>query len=88
VLPRSANLEAGSAAASGPPPEQDVPLPIPKKTKLYLEQAQREREGAINMHRVFQRELCKLRLSTARSLVKVLSDGQVGRVGRVVMAWW
>ena len=25
-------------SATGPPPEQDIPLPIPKKTKLYLEQ--------------------------------------------------
>ena len=28
------------------------------------------------MHRIFQRDLCKLRLSTARSFVKVITDGQ------------
>jgi Bardet-Biedl syndrome 1 protein len=28
------------------------------------------------MHRLFQRDLCKLRLSTARSFVKVITDGQ------------
>jgi hypothetical protein len=29
-----------------------------------------------DMHRIFQRDLCKLRLSTARSFVKVITDGQ------------
>lgn len=59
-------------------PSQDIPLNIPKKTKLYVEQTQREREQAIDMHRIFQRDLCKLRLSTARAYVRVLTDGQVG----------
>ena len=53
-----------------------MPLSIPKKTKLYVEQTQREREQATDMHRVFQRDLCKLRLSTARAYVKIISDGQ------------
>jgi hypothetical protein len=52
-------------------------LPVPKKTKLYIEQTQREREQAVDMHRVFQRDLCKLRLLTARAYAKVLTDGQV-----------
>jgi Bardet-Biedl syndrome 1 protein len=65
-----------SGAAAGPPPEQDIPLNVPKKTKLYVEQTQREREQAVDMHRIFQRDLCKLRLSTARAYVKVLTDGQ------------
>jgi hypothetical protein len=34
-----------------------VPLNVPKKNNLYLEQCQRERENAITIHRVFQREL-------------------------------
>lgn len=76
MLQRTANLEP-SGAPPGPPPEQEVPLAIPKKTKLYVEQTQREREQATEMHRVFQRDLCKLRLSTARAYVKVLTDGQV-----------
>lgn len=75
MLPRSANLEV-SRAPSGPPPEQDVPLPVPQKTKLYVEQTQRERQQAVDMHRVFQSDLCKLRLTTARAYVKVLTDGQ------------
>jgi Bardet-Biedl syndrome 1 protein len=80
ILPRTANLDVSSAAA-GPPPEQDIPLQIPKKTRLYVEQTQREREQAVDMHCIFQRDLCKLRLSTARAYVKVLTDGQVRGVG-------
>ncbi|GMH36088.1 hypothetical protein BSKO_03956 [Bryopsis sp. KO-2023] len=75
ILPRSANLEA-SSAFTGPPPEQDIPLKIPKKTKLYVEQVKREVEQAVDMHRIFQKDLCKLRLQTARAYVKVLTDGQ------------
>jgi Bardet-Biedl syndrome 1 protein len=75
MLHRKANLETPSAPP-GPPREQDIPLSIPKKTKLYVEHTQREREIAIDMHRVFQRDLCKLRLSTARAYVKLLSDGR------------
>ena len=44
---------------------------MPKKTKLYVEQTQRERDAGVDMHRIFQRELCKLRLNTARAYVKV-----------------
>ena len=50
---------------------QDIPLAVPKKTRLYVEQTDREREQAGDMHRVFQRELCKLRLATSRAYVKV-----------------
>lgn len=46
-----------------------------KKTKLYVEQTSREREQAIDMHRTFQRDLCKLRLSTARAYVNLLGAG-------------
>ena len=75
ILQRTAKFDATHAQA-GPPPEQDVPLSIPKKTKLYVEQTQREREQATEMHRAFQRDLCKLRLSTARAYVKMITDGQ------------
>jgi Bardet-Biedl syndrome 1 protein len=54
IMPRTANLEVAAAAAgsSGPLPEQDVPLDVPKKTRLYVEQTQREREHAADMHKV------------------------------------
>jgi Bardet-Biedl syndrome 1 protein len=66
-------------SSGGPPPEQDIPLPVPKKTKLYVEQTQREREKAPEIHRAFQRDLCKLRLTTARAYVKTLTDGLMVR---------
>ncbi|WIA09492.1 hypothetical protein OEZ85_008892 [Tetradesmus obliquus] len=76
IMPRTANLEAAAVGSSGPPPEQDVPLDVPKKTRLYVEQTQRERAQAVDMHRVFQRDLAKMRLATAHAFVKVLTDGQ------------
>jgi hypothetical protein len=63
-----------------------MPLQIPKKTRLYVEQTQREREQALDMHRIFQRDLAKLRLTSARAYVKILTDGQV-REGRAVKVW-
>jgi len=74
ILQRNANLDV-SSVTPGPPPEQDIPLDVPKKTKLYVEQTSREREQAIDMHRTFQRDLCKLRLSTARAYVNILGAG-------------
>jgi Bardet-Biedl syndrome 1 protein len=75
ILQRQAKLDI-SSNPPGPPPEQDIPLNVPRKTKLYVEQTQRERDQSIDMHRIFQRDLCKMRLSTARSFVKVITDGQ------------
>ena len=75
MLARNANLDV-SDVAPGPPAEQDIPLNIPKKTRLYLEQTEREKDCALDMHRIFQRDLCKLRLSTAKAYVKVITDSQ------------
>ena len=76
MLPRLANLEVTKGAQSGPPIEQSIPLKVPRKTRLYVEQTEREKNFGIEMHRVFQRDLCKLRLQTARAYVKILTDGQ------------
>ena len=75
ILPRKASLDV-PVSQSAALPEQDVPLRVPQKTKLYVEQTQREREQAVEMHCAFQRDLCKLRLHTARAYMKVLNDGQ------------
>ena len=77
MMSRNANLEKSDVPA-GPPSEQDVPLKIPKKTRLYVEQSEREVENAIHMHRTFQRDLCRLRLMTARSYVKIITSGEAG----------
>uniref|UniRef100_A0A7S1PG26 Bardet-Biedl syndrome 1 N-terminal domain-containing protein n=1 Tax=Percolomonas cosmopolitus TaxID=63605 RepID=A0A7S1PG26_9EUKA len=71
---RTAKLEGKSQ--TGPPEEQNTPLNLPKRTKLYIEQTKREKEYAVEMHRIFQRDLCKLRLTTAKAYVKILTDGQ------------
>jgi Bardet-Biedl syndrome 1 protein len=72
MLRRTASLEAPAALRGGSVPEVDVPLPIPKKTRLALEQGERERELAGDMHRAFQRGMVKLRLSAAREYLRVL----------------
>ncbi|XP_045445998.1 Bardet-Biedl syndrome 1 protein homolog [Melitaea cinxia] len=56
------------------------PWLIPKKSKLFLEQAMRERENAIPMHINFQHELNRLRLMSARTLLDAYekSDNFVG----------
>jgi hypothetical protein len=48
MLARTAVLDA-SDVHSGPPAEQDIPLNVPKKTRLYVEQTDREREQAVGM---------------------------------------
>ena len=75
ILQRKADLKA-EAAKSAIPVEQDVPLNIPPRTQLYIDQTTREREQATDMHRLFQRDLCKLRLSAAQTFYQVISDGQ------------
>jgi Bardet-Biedl syndrome 1 protein len=73
---------------------------VPKKSRLAVEQIERERESAADMHHLFQRvclrapsvtfarsrfafspltcaqDLAKLRLTTARAFVKLISRGQ------------
>ena len=73
ILQRQTNLNASHKP--GPPAEQDIPLNIPKKTKLFVELTQRERENAVWMHNQFQKDLIKLRLKTAKQFVQMLSDG-------------
>ncbi len=75
ILKRTAKLDPGMVLKPGPPKEQDVPIPVPKKTKLYVEQTQRERECAVDMHRSFQHSLCKLRYLTAKSYLRLFEHG-------------
>eukprot|EP00758_Cryptobia_borreli_P005864 Tbor_TRINITY_DN5007_c0_g1::TRINITY_DN5007_c0_g1_i1::g.14260::m.14260/K16746/BBS1; Bardet-Biedl syndrome 1 protein len=75
MLPRTAKLETNSAKAAYPT-EQDVPIKIPKRTNVYIAQTEREKQFGTDMHRVFQHGLCKLRLTTARAFVNMLTDGK------------
>jgi Bardet-Biedl syndrome 1 protein len=74
MVSRKAKLEA--SGKGGPPPEQEIPLNLPTRTTLYMDQTEREKKYSTEMHRVFQKELCKMRLTTARAFVKILTDGQ------------
>ena len=72
IMPRRANLTSGDAARDGnAAAAAAVPLAVPKKTKLYVEQTAREREFGRDMHVAFQKDLCRLRLNTARARVRV-----------------
>lgn len=46
MLQRQANPDV-SDLMPGPPREQDIPLNIPRKTRLYVEQTDREKEQAV-----------------------------------------
>ena len=74
ILQRQAKLNV-SSIKPGPPPEQDIPLKVPQKTTLFVELTQREREQGPEMHRQFQKDLCKLRLKTAQTYLGLLGDG-------------
>ncbi|KAL0026920.1 hypothetical protein WJX77_011582 [Trebouxia sp. C0004] len=75
ILPRTAKLDGGSSV-TGPPPEQDIPLDIPKRTAVYIQQTEREKANAVDIHNTFQQELVQLRLATAKAYMKVMTDGQ------------
>lgn len=51
---------------------------VPKKTRLYVEQTQREKGQAEEIHRAFQKDLCRLRLTTARAYVDTITDSRQG----------
>ncbi len=76
MLPRRHEL-ATATYGGGPPPEQDIPLDIPKKTKLYLDQTERERDMAPEMHRRFQQETVNLQVTTAKAYLELLQRGEI-----------
>ncbi|XP_018022222.2 Bardet-Biedl syndrome 1 protein [Hyalella azteca] len=70
ILRRKARFAADDSSGLGP--AAATRLNVPKKTKLFVDQTMRERENSIQMHRVFQHDLYKLRLNTARQYVRAL----------------
>ncbi len=76
TLRRQAKLEIDASERKKKIREADEPLQIPRKTRLYVEQTMRETKHATEMHRKFRRDLCKLRLATAKAYVKVIESGQ------------
>ncbi|BFZ06952.1 hypothetical protein BsWGS_09991 [Bradybaena similaris] len=73
ILKRTATFDEKDISA-GPPKAQSVKLNVPKKTKLFVDQTQRERDLAVAMHRTFQRDLARLRLRVMKEYVKALDN--------------
>jgi len=48
---------------------------MPKKTKLFIEQTQRERDQAPEMYRTYMKDLFRMRLKIAQNYVKSLKEG-------------
>ncbi|XP_072031464.1 BBSome complex member BBS1-like isoform X2 [Amphiura filiformis] len=71
ILKRSSQFE-DKDLVRGPPATQNQKLNVPKKTKVFVDQTMRERENGVSMHRMFQHDLYRLRLNTARAFVKAL----------------
>ena len=73
ILKRNVDLNQGLAVTTiGPSPKQFEKLNVPRKTKTFVEQTLREREHGVAMHRQFQHDLYKLRLTTARNFAEAL----------------
>uniref|UniRef100_A0A8C4QU40 Bardet-Biedl syndrome 1 n=1 Tax=Eptatretus burgeri TaxID=7764 RepID=A0A8C4QU40_EPTBU len=72
ILKRTAVFEKDKAHV--PSARQVSRLQVPKKTKLYVDQMLREQENATAMHRVFQSDLFRLRLTTARAYASALEQ--------------
>ncbi|GIY18457.1 bardet-Biedl syndrome 1 protein [Caerostris darwini] len=75
ILKRTAKFEIQDSAATVRD-LQNTKLNLPKKTKLFVDQTMREREHSVIMHRAFQHDLYRLRLTTARSYVNALTSSQ------------
>ncbi|XP_071492569.1 BBSome complex member BBS1-like [Diadema antillarum] len=73
ILKRNALFE-DKDVLRGPPASQQQKLNVPKKTKVFVDQTMREREHGISMHRMFQHDLYRLRLTTARAFVKAMDS--------------
>lgn len=74
ILKRTADFKLSNVLDSnnevfGDRPPQTA-LPLPKRSRLFAEQAQRERENTLSIHHSFQQDLIRLRLTTARQTVR------------------
>lgn len=76
MLPRTTSFD-GAEKHCGPPSEQDIPLDIPKKTRLYFEQTERERDKAPEIYRTFQKDSLKLRITTAKAYLQLHQIGEM-----------
>ncbi|KAJ3191592.1 Bardet-Biedl syndrome 1 protein [Irineochytrium annulatum] len=75
ILKRTADLSWG-LNSTGPPWQQSVPIPVPRKTKVFLDETNREKENATEIHRSFRRDLMRLRLLVKRAYVKTIKEAK------------
>ncbi|VDN02939.1 unnamed protein product [Thelazia callipaeda] len=61
----------GALGENSLPQTQHCKLNIPRRTRIYLDQATREREQARLMHQIFQRDLFMLRLATTKAFANL-----------------
>ncbi|KAG0433768.1 hypothetical protein HPB47_019578 [Ixodes persulcatus] len=71
ILKRGAQLQREPVATPSPGPAK---WSLPKKTKLFVDQTMREREHSVAMHRSFQRDLQRLRVTAARNYARALGS--------------
>lgn len=69
-IDKKANFE-GRSDFAGPPSEQEVPLAIPAKSKLYLEQVEREKQNSVQMYKGFLKDLISIKLRTVKAFAKL-----------------
>ncbi|XP_071962650.1 BBSome complex member BBS1-like [Antedon mediterranea] len=74
ILKRNSILDEKMSMARGPPAAQGQKLNIPKKTKTFVDQTLREKENGIVMHRTFQHDLYRMKLTAARAFLKSLDN--------------
>ncbi|ESO04536.1 hypothetical protein HELRODRAFT_191614 [Helobdella robusta] len=78
VLKRTALFDSRGVSKSGDGVGFDLAgggesrIDIPKKTKLFLDQTARERVCAVEMHKTFQQDLCRLRLHSCKCYLDML----------------
>ena len=58
-------------------------IPMTRRNGRYLDQTERERENAIAMHRCFQRDMFRIRLTAVRNYVKALETSLAPMVASV-----
>ena len=55
--------------------DPSLPLAVPRKSRLFVAAAEREKRIAGDMHETFQRDILRLKLSAARSYVRLAATG-------------
>ncbi|KAK0420515.1 hypothetical protein QR680_014732 [Steinernema hermaphroditum] len=74
IFRRTADLEETSRAKQMTITQQIRGNYVPKKTKIYVDHTIRERDMAVKMHQIYQRDLFMLKLDTAKTYYRLVSS--------------